>query len=126
MQRFTNVGNGAWWPLLVDLVPEHQRGLASGIQGFFTLAGAALGIIGVTSLNQHGQTGGALWLIGGVFALTGIINAIVIRGKDKPAPAAVRVRVGTAMADVFKVKKRIAVFFWLVAALLLANMGINS
>src|SRR5512136_2262368 len=33
MQVFTNIANGAWWPLLVDVVPEEQRGLASGIQG---------------------------------------------------------------------------------------------
>ena len=24
MQFATNVGNGAWWPLLVDVVPEHH------------------------------------------------------------------------------------------------------
>ena len=126
MQFFTNVGNGAWWPLLVDVVPENQRGLASGIQGFLTLMGAAVGILVVTSLNQNGQTGGALWLIGGIFALTGIINAFVIRGKDKPAPASERISIATALTDMFKVKRRIAVFFWLVLAVLLANMGINS
>ena len=126
MQFFTNVGNGAWWPLLVDVVPEKQRGLAGGIQGFFTLIGAAIGILVVTSLNQNGQTGTALWLIGGVFALSGIINAFVIRGKDQPAAASERIGVWEAMADMFKVKQRIAVFFWLVGAVLLANMGINS
>ena len=126
MQFFTNVGNGAWWPLLVDVVPEHQRGLAGGIQGFFTLLGAAIGVLFVTSLNQAGNTAGALWLIGGVFALTGILNAVAIRGKDKPADPAERISILTAMADMFKVKRRIAVFFWLVGAMLLANMGINS
>ncbi len=126
MQFFTNVGNGAWWPLLVDVVPEKQRGLASGIQGFFTLLGAAVGILVVTSLNQAGNTAGALWLVGGVFALTGIINAVVIRGKDKPAADSERISVWRAMGDMFKVKTRIAVFFWLVGAVLLANMGINS
>ncbi len=126
MQFFTNVGNGAWWPLLVDVVPENQRGLASGIQGFFTLLGAAVGILVVTSLNQAGNTAGALWLVGGVFALTGIINAVVIRGKDKPAADSERISVWRAMGDMFKVKTRIAVFFWLVGAVLLANMGINS
>ncbi len=48
MQFVTNVGNGAWWPLLVDVVPEHQRGTASGIQGALTLVGAAIGILVVT------------------------------------------------------------------------------
>lgn len=126
MQFFSNIGNGAWWPLLVDLVPENQRGLASGIQGFLTLLGAALGILVVTSLNQNGQTAAALWLVGGFFAFTGILNALVIRGKDIPAPASERISVWQAMADMFRVRRRIAVFFWLVAAVLLANMGINS
>ncbi len=126
MQFFTNVGNGAWWPLLVDLVPEKQRGLAGGIQGFFTLLGAAVGILAVTSLNQNGQTAGALWMIGGFFALTGIINAFAIRGKDQPASGSERISAWAAMHDMFKVKRRIAVFFWLVGAVLLANMGINS
>jgi MFS family permease len=126
MQFFTNVGNGAWWPLLVDVVPENQRGLASGMQGFLTLMGAAIGILVVTSLNQNGQTGSALWLIGGVFALTGIINTVVIRGKDKPADASQHISIWRAIGDMFKVRTRIIVFFWLVLAVLIANMGINS
>jgi MFS family permease len=126
MQFFTNVGNGAWWPLLVDVVPEKQRGLAGGIQGFYTLVGAAIGILVVTSLNQNGQTAWALWLIGVVFAITGILNAVVIRGQDQPASPSDRISVWDAMADMFKVRRRIVVFFWLVAAVLLANMGINS
>jgi len=126
MQFFTNVGNGAWWPLLVDMVPENQRGLASGMQGFLALMGAAIGILVVTSLNQIGQTGSALWLIAGVFALTGIVNTLVIRGKDKPAEASQHISIWRAMGDMFKVRTRIAVFFWLILAVLLANMGINS
>ena len=86
MQFFTNVGNGAWWPLLVDIVPENRRGTASGIQGFFTFGSAAVGgIVGITVLNQNGQTRAALWHGWRIFALTGIVNAVVIRGKDKPA-----------------------------------------
>jgi MFS family permease len=126
MQFSTNVSNGAWWPLLVDVVPENQRGLASGLQGFLTLMGAAIGILVVTSFNQAGHTGGALWLIGAVFALTSIINAWVIRGKDMPAEPTQHLSIWRAMGDMFKVRTRVVVFFWLVLALLLANMGINS
>jgi MFS family permease len=126
MQFFTNVGNGAWWPLLVDVVPENQRGLASGIQGFLTLMGAAIGILVVTMLNQNGQTGAALWLIGGVFALTGILNALVLRGKDEPADVSQHISISRAIRDMFKVRTRVVVFFWVVLAVLLANMGINS
>lgn len=126
MQFFTNVGNGAWWPLLVDMVPEHQRGTASGIQGFFTMLGSALGIVLITALNQNGRTLEALWLIGGIFALTGIVNAFVIKGKDTPADTSSRIGLGRAVRDMFRVRTRVAVFFWVVFAVLLAFMGVNS
>ena len=126
MQFTTNVGNGAWWPLLVDVVPENQRGTASGIQGFLTMIGATIGIVVVTIFNQNGQTGLALWLIGGVLAVSGIINAVVIRGKDKPAQSSDKISLGQAVRDMFRVKTRVAVFFWVVFAMLLAYMGINS
>jgi MFS family permease len=126
MQFFTNVGNGAWWPLLVDIVPERQRGTASGIVGFLTMLGSALGIVLITTLNGNGQTLLALWLIGGVFALTGIVNAIVIKGKDKPAEASDKISLAQAVRDMFKVRTRVAVFFWMVFAVLLAFMGVNS
>jgi len=126
MQFFTNVGNGAWWPLLVDIVPEHQRGTASGIVGFLTMLGSALGIVLITMLNQNGHTLTALWMIGGVFALTGIVNAWVIKGKDSPADASDRISLWKAMRDMFKVRTRVVVFFWVVFAVLLAFMGVNS
>jgi MFS family permease len=126
MQFFTNVGNGAWWPLLVDIVPEHQRGTASGIQGFLTMLGSALGIVLITSLNQNGHTLEALWLIGGFFALTGIINALAIKGKDRPAHTSEEISLWEAIRDMFKVRTRVAVFFWVVLAVLLAFMGVNS
>ena len=126
MQFFTNVGNGAWWPLLVDVVPEDQRGTASGITGFFTMLGSAIGIVLITILNQNGQTGAALWLVGGIFAITGIVNALAIRGKDIPALPSERISLLKAMRDMFKVRTRVPVFFWLVLAVLLAFMGLNS
>jgi MFS family permease len=126
MQFATNVGNGAWWPLLVDVVPEHQRGTASGIQGFLTLIGATLAIVVVTLLNQNGQTGAALWLIGGIFALSGIVNALVLRGKDMPAERSDKISLGQAVRNMFRVRTRVAVFFWLVLAVMLAYMGING
>ena len=126
MQFFTNVGNGAWWPLLVDVVPDNQRGTASGVQGFLTLIGATIGIVVVTLLNENGQTGAALWMVGGVFALSGLVNALVIRGKDRPADPADKISLRTAVRDMFRVRTRVAVFFWVVLAMLLAYMGINS
>ncbi len=126
MQFFTNVSNGAWWPLLVDVVPENQRGTAAGIQGGLTLVGAAAGIIWISILNQENQTGLSLWLIGIIFVLTGILNAVTIKGKDLPANKADRINIGDALRDMFRVRTRVVVFFWLVFAVLVAYMGISS
>jgi MFS family permease len=126
MQFFTNIGNGAWWPLLVDTVPEQQRGLASGFQGLYTLLGAALGIGLVTWLNQIGETALALWIIGIVFAATGVINSLVIRGYDKPAERAQPINLWNVTREMFHVRTRVVVFFWVVVSALLANMGLNS
>ena len=126
MQFATNVGNGAWWPLLVDVVPEHQRGLASGIQGTLTLVGATIAIVVVTILIQNGQIMASLWLVGGVFALSGIVNVLVIHGKDKPAGQADRISLIKAVRDMFRVRTRVNVFFWVVAAVFLAYMGTNG
>lgn len=126
MQFFTNVGNGAWWPLLVDVVPEHQRGTASGINGFLTMLGSALGIVLITLLNQNGHTLAALCLIGVLFAVTGLVSTVAIKGKDRPADPGGRISLGQAVRDMFKVRTRVAVFFWMVFAVLLAFMGVNS
>jgi len=107
-------------------VPENQRGTVSGIQGFLTLLGAAIGILAVTSLSQNGQTSAALWLVGGIFTLSGVVSALAIRGKDRPAEATDRISLWRAMRDMFRVRTRVVIFFWLVFAVLLAYMGINS
>jgi MFS family permease len=126
MQFLTNVANGAWWPLLVDVVPEEQRGMASGFQGMLTLIGAALGIELISFLNSNGQTSLALWVIGIVFAATGIVAAWVLRGKDKPAVETQKISMLTVVKNMFTVRTRVVVFFWVVLCALLANMGMNS
>lgn len=124
-QFFTNVANGAWWPLLVDTVPERQRGLAGGIQGLFTLLGAALGMALVTWLNENGHLNLALWGLGACFAASGVATCLTIRGHDRPAEKAAfnPLRMLRAM---FHVRTPVAVFFWVVLSALLANMGLNS
>jgi MFS family permease len=126
MQFFTNVSAGAWYPLLADLLPENQRGTASGVQGFLTLAGAALGIVLVTYLNQSGLTGPALWFIAVSFVLTALQTVRTIHGRDLPAAREEPVSLWTALGRMFRVRTRVAVFFWVVLAVFLAFTGINS
>ncbi len=127
MQIFTNIAQGAWFPLLVDVVPENQRGLASGLGGFMTLVGVALGIVVVTLLNQTNQTDVALWLLAVVFAASGVVNALVIRGYDKPAENHKGpLRLWQLFKAIFHVRTLVPAFFWVAISAFLGHMGINS
>lgn len=126
MQFLTNVSNGAWWPLLVDTVPERQRGLVGGIQGLYTLVGAALGMLLITWLNEIGQTVLALWVLGAFFVASSIATCLVIRGYDRPAEAAPRLGPRGMLQSMVRVRTPVAAFFWVVLSALLANMGLNS
>jgi len=126
MQIFVNIANGAWWPLLVDAVPEGQRGLASGLQGFYTLLASAVSFLVATYLNEIHRPDLALVLMGAVLALTGLICAGTIRRSDHPADAPRTLRLSQALGVMFRVRTRVAVFFWLVLSALLVNMGLNS
>jgi len=123
MQIFTNVANGAWWPLLVDVVPDEQRGLASGIQGFYALAAGVAGFLVVTYLSEIGHADWALVAMGVTFAVTGIWNAWAIRGEDKPAPHGEKLGFFQTFAAIFQVKTYVHVFFWMVGAATLMWIG---
>ncbi len=127
MYCFTNVGNGAWWPLIVDTLPARQRGFASGVAGFYALLGAAAGIGLITVLNQAGRTDAALWVLAATLATSGLASVVALRGRDAPAePQAAGPGVWASLRDSFRVRRRVDVFFWVIAASFLANMALNS
>jgi MFS family permease len=45
LQFSNNMANAPWGAIIADNVPFHQRGLAAGFNGFFTLLGTAVGAI---------------------------------------------------------------------------------
>ena len=126
MHLLTNVANGAWWPLLVDNVPEEQRGLASGLQGFYTLLASAVSFILVTYLNEINRPDLALVLMGAVFAVSGLVCTATIRGTDLPASSHRNFSWRETFHGMFHVRTRVVVFFWLVLSAFLVNMGLNS
>lgn len=126
MHIFTNIVNGAWWPLLVDTVSEDQRGLASGLQGFYMLLASAVSFVVVTYLNEINRPDIALLLMAGIFTLTGLVCTRTIRPYDKPAASPRILSLRDAVTGMFHVRTRVAVFFWLVFSAFLVNMGLNS
>lgn len=126
MQIFTNIANGAWWPLLVDAVPEEQRGLAAGLQGFYTLLASAVSFVVATYLNEIHRPDLALLFMAGSFTLTGLVCAGTIRHADQPVASPSRISLLEAVKGMFRVRTRVAVFFWVVFSAFLVNMGLNS
>jgi MFS family permease len=126
MQIFTNIANGAWWPLLVDTLPDEQRGLASGMQGFFTLLASAVSFVAATYLNEINRPDLALILMAATFALTGLICGRAIRQADQPVVSPVHISLLKAIKGMFQVRTRVAIFFWIVFSAFLVNMGLNS
>jgi MFS family permease len=126
LQAFGNVSSGAYQPLLVDVVPDNQRGAASGLQGFFTIVGAAIGFVVITALVSAGMMWLAFVVIAAGFLLTTVINSLVIRRDDKPLPNAEPLSLGQAVAEVFRVRTHVPGFSWFVGANFLLYMSISS
>lgn len=126
IQFFGNISCGAYQPLLADIVPEKLRGTTSGFQGAFTIIGAAIGFVVITSLVSANKMPQAIMLIAVVFLASTIFNSIVIRRYDKPMPQLQEIGLVKAMGEIFKVRSRVPGFFWFVFANFLMYMGVSS
>lgn len=125
-QVFTNVSAGAYQPVLADFVPEDQRGLAAGLQGFFTLTGAALGFGLIAALVEDGRFSAALIAMAGAFLATTALGSRAIRPHDRPLPDAQGIGFHRAFGEMFRLQARVGGFFWLVLGSFLIFMGLAS
>ena len=100
IQVAVNVAQAAFQALIPDLVPEEERGLASGVKNALTVAGAAVGLLGVGFLQASGAST-ALWLgyLGVVLGLTAALTWIWISAlsvgvgqREVPSGSALNVR----------------------------------
>ncbi len=126
IQFFGNVSCGAYQPLLADVIPEHQRGTTSGFQGAFTIVGAILGFMVVTTLVSEGNIPLAVIIIAVTFLASTVFNSFVIRSVDKPLPHLQNISVQKALLESFHVRTRVPGFFWFVFANFLMYMGVTS
>ncbi len=85
----SNIAYGAYQPLISDVIPEGQRGTSSGINGFFTLAGSALGFgLSGLLLGMHLLFYGIIAIIIAVL-FTAAITFNTVRGEDFIPPAGI-------------------------------------
>lgn len=125
VQTGTNVSSAAYQPLFRDLVPENQRGLASGINGVYTLLGNALGLGLSGFLMSMKMDTLALGIMGVTLLGTSVITALTIRHEDIPVHVP-----GTSLfrtfLDIFNPGGKSRGFFWLVGSAFLVFLGVTG
>ena len=117
LQASSNVGQGALQGLIPDIVPEYQRGQASGVKSVFELLPIFV-VIFIGPLVDAGR----IWLVIGIamvsYAITAAINVLGVREtplREKPA--------GSLLAPILRLVALTAIFLgttqavvWLVKA----------
>ena len=78
----SNIAYGAYQPLIRDIIPENQRGKSSGINGFFTLIGTAMGF-GISGfLINYGMLRLAVFIIIIAVLFSTTSTVVTIRNDD--------------------------------------------
>ena len=78
LQFSANVSHGSLQGLIPDLVPEEQRGRASGVKGFFELLPLVLVALSVARLVGAGQIGWAVAVTGGVLLAAMLLTLVLV------------------------------------------------
>jgi MFS family permease len=126
IQIATNLAAGAYQPILADLVPENQRGMAGGFIGLFTLLGAALGFGLVTFLVNAGLMAFALLLLAAAFLAGASNTAWTIRHDDQPLTRRTTSTMDRALRDLVRLPSSAQGFLWFTLGMLLINTSVAS
>ncbi len=125
VQTGTNVSSAAYQPLFRDLVPEDQRGLASGINGIYTLLGNALGL-GLSGFLMSARMDTlALALMAVTLLATAVITTHTIRHEDTPVHGS-GISLPGMFLDIFNPGGKSEGFFWLVGSAFLVFLGVTG
>ena len=123
LQAASNTAQGPYQGLLPDVVPEEQRGTASGFYGIANLVGILLGTVGAGFVQAHLGRPAALASIGALLLVTMLVTVIAVpdRAVSEQAQfespwAALRATFGAPLGH--------PDFVWLMASRLLILMGV--
>jgi MFS family permease len=122
LQAASNTAQGPYQGLMPDVVPETQRGSASGYYGISNVVGLLLGTVGAGLILDHFGRTAAILSICGLLVLTMIPTVLLIPDRaDSTQPQFTSVR--QALAITFSRPLRHPAFLWLMASRLLILMG---
>jgi MFS family permease len=125
LQFASNTAQAPYQGLLPDVVPEKQRGEASGFYGLANLVGILAGTVGAGLLLAHVGRSAAILSIVVVLVATMLATVLVV--PDRAAPVEGQFRdVKEAVAKTFGAPFRHRPFMWLMASRLLILMGVGG
>jgi MFS family permease len=122
LQAASNTAQGPYQGLMPDVVPETQRGSASGYYGISNVVGLLLGTVGAGLILDHFGRTAAILSICGLLVLTMLPTVLLIPDRaESTQPQFTSVR--QTLAITFSRPLRHPAFLWLMASRLLILMG---
>ncbi len=123
LQTASNTAQGPYQGLMPDVVPEAQRGTASGYYGISNIIGLLLGTVAAGLILDHAGRTAAILSICALLLLTMLPTVLLIPDKAESSQAQFR-GVRQALATTFSRPLRHPAFLWLMASRLLILMGL--
>ena len=125
LQFASNSAQAPYQGLLPDVVPENQRGEASGYYGVANLVGIAAGTVGAGLLLGHLGRGAAIVSIAAVLVVTMLVTVLAVPDRMPPVEGHFQ-SLGELVAKTFGVPLRNRRFVWLMVSRLLIFMGFGG
>jgi MFS family permease len=125
LQFASNTAQAPYQGLLPDVVPDEQRGEASGYYGVANLVGIASGTIGAGLLLSHFGRGAAIASIGFVLLTTMLATVLFVPDRVAPVERGYS-NLRELMTTTFGVPLRHRPFLWLMASRLMIFMGFGG
>jgi MFS family permease len=123
LQTASNTAQGPYQGLMPDVVPEAQRGTASGYFGVANAVGLLAGTVGAGFILRHGGRTEAILSICGLLVLTMLPTVLFIPDRSEPTASQFK-NVREAIATTFSRPLRYPSFMWLMASRLLILLGL--
>jgi MFS family permease len=123
LQTASNTAQGPYQGLMPDVVPENQRGTASGYFGVANVVGLMAGTIGAGYILAHAGRTAAILSICGLLVLT-MLPTILLIPDRAPRTSGQFKNAREAIVTTFSRPLRYPSFLWLMASRLLILMGL--
>jgi MFS family permease len=123
LQTASNTAQGPYQGLMPDVVPETQRGSASGYYGVSNVVGLLLGTVGAGLILDRGGRTVAILSICALLLVTMLPTVLLIPDKAESTQAQFK-SVRQAIATTFSRPLGHPAFLWLMASRLLILMGL--